>query len=298
MPPQLRSDLRVRSAGAIVRGVVAPYRRRLMSFVKQFKVKPGKKVDLSDWDPGCTNGFKHKEDAEELLAKNIRRLDELQYLLYAENRRALLIVLQGMDASGKDGTIRHVMSGVNPQGCPVTAFKAPSAEDLAHDFLWRIHRAVPRKGELGIFNRSQYEDVLVVRVHELVPRKVWSQRYDQINKFERHLTENTVHVIKFFLHISKDEQLARFRARLDDPTKLWKASEADFAERKHWDDYMEAYEDAIGQCSTKAAPWHIVPANHKWFRDLVVSQVLVETLEGLDMKFPKPTIDVTKIKVV
>ena len=269
-----------------------------MSFAKRFKVKPGKKVDLADWDPGYTDGFEHKEDAEELLAKNIRRLDELQYLLYAENRRAVLIVLQGMDASGKDGTIRHVMSGLNPQGCRVTSFKAPSAEELAHDFLWRIHRAAPAKGELGIFNRSQYEDVLVVRVHELVPRKVWSKRYDQINGFERHLAESEVHVIKFFLHISKDEQSARFQARLEDPTKLWKASEADFAERKHWDDYMEAYEDAIGRCSTKDAPWYIIPANRKWFRDLVVSQAIVETLEGLDMKFPKPTIDVKKIKIV
>jgi PPK2 family polyphosphate:nucleotide phosphotransferase len=269
-----------------------------MSLVKRLQVKPGKKVDLSNCDPDFCGEIKSKKQAEQLLAKNIGRLDELQYLLYAENRRAVLIVLQGMDASGKDGTIRHVMSGLNPQGCRVKSFKAPSAEELDHDFLWRIHQAVPPKGELGIFNRSHYEDVLVVRVHDLVPREVWSKRYDQINRFERHLAENNVHVLKFFLHISKDEQLKRFKKRLTDPARLWKVNEGDFAERQHWDEYVKAYEEALGRCSTKDSPWYIIPANHKWYRNLAVSQVIVETLEALDMKFPQPTIDVSKIKIV
>lgn len=269
-----------------------------MDYRKRFKVKPGSQVRLADWDPDDTGDLKQKQDAEALLAKDIGRLDELQYMLYAENHRAVLVVLQAMDGGGKDGTIRHVMSGLNPQGCRVTAFKQPSAEELAHDFLWRIHKAMPRRGEIGIFNRSQYEDVLVVRVHKLVPKDVWSQRYDQINEFERHLGECDIHVIKFFLHISKDEQLKRFKARVEDPTKRWKVSESDFGERKYWDDYMKAYEDALGRCSTKQTPWYVIPANRKWFRNLAVAQIIVETLEDFDMKFPEPTIDVSKIKIV
>lgn len=268
-----------------------------MNFADLFKVRPGKKVDLAAWDPEYTSKYKHKQDAEELLAKNVQRLDDLQYLLYAENRRSMLVVLQGMDASGKDGTIRHVMRGLNPQGCRVTSFKVPSGEEQAHDFLWRIHRAVPQKGELGIFNRSQYEDVLVVRVHELVPKGVWSKRYEEINNFEKHLADNNVSILKFFLHISKDEQLKRFQDRVKDPTKRWKVSDADFAERKYWDSYVKAYQDALSRCSTKYAPWYVIPANHKWFRDLAVAQIIVETMAGLGMKFPKPTIDVTKLKI-
>ena len=269
-----------------------------MEFAKRFKVKPGSKIRLKDWDPDDTGRLRHKQDAEDLLAESTRQLDKLQYLLYAESRRAVLVVLQAMDAGGKDGTIRHVMSGLNPQGCRVTSFKQPSTEELAHDFLWRIHQAVPRKGEIGIFNRSHYEDVLVVRVHDLVPKETWSQRYDQINEFEKHLAESGISVLKFFLHISKDEQRKRFQSRVDDPTKLWKFSEADIAERKHWDDYTQAYEDALSRCSTKCAPWYIIPANHKWFRDLAVAQVITDTLENFDMKFPKPTIDVSRIKIV
>jgi PPK2 family polyphosphate:nucleotide phosphotransferase len=268
-----------------------------MDFINRFKVKPGSNVELRDWNPDDTGKLRDKADAEKLLAASIPQLDELQYRLYAENRRAVLIVLQGMDGGGKDGTIRRVMSGVNPQGCRVTAFKEPSAEELAHDFLWRIHKAVPRKGEIGIFNRSHYEDVLVVRVHKLVPKEVWSQRYEQINEFEKHLTECNVHILKFFLHISREEQLKRLKARIDDPTKLWKISESDFAERKRWDDYVQAYEDAIGRCSKKHAPWYIIPANQKWFRNVAVAQIIADTLEGFDMKFPKPTIDVSKIKI-
>jgi PPK2 family polyphosphate:nucleotide phosphotransferase len=217
--------------------------------------------------------------------------------MYAEDKRALLIVLQAMDAGGKDGTIRHVMSGLNPQGCTVTSFKKPSEEELDHDYLWRIHHAVPRKGDFGIFNRSHYEDVLVVRVHELVPKSEWSKRYDQINAFEKLLAENHVHVVKFFLHISKEEQLERLQARLEDPTKLWKFQEADAKERQYWDDYMEAFEEALVRCNTPHAPWYVIPANKKWYRNGAVSEILVETLSELDMSFPRPTVDPRRIRL-
>jgi PPK2 family polyphosphate:nucleotide phosphotransferase len=215
--------------------------------------------------------------------------------MYAEHRRALLVVLQGIDASGKDGTIRHVMTGFNPQGCRVTPFKAPTPEELAHDFLWRIHHAVPGKGDVAIFNRSQYEDVLVVRVHELVPAPVWKRRYDQINDFERYLAENDVVIVKFFLQISKDEQKRRLERRLEDSTRQWKVALSDFEERKRWKEYQRAYEDAITKCNTKEAPWYVVPADKNWFRNLAVSQILVETLEALDMRFPKATVDLERI---
>ncbi len=266
------------------------------NFSKEMKVKPGKKVRLKDYDPDHTLGWDKGNKTKASLEKAREKLDSLQYLLYAERKRALLIVFQGLDAAGKDGTIRSVMSGVNPQGCRVTSFKVPSAEEAAHDFLWRIHQAVPNYGDIGIFNRSHYEDVLVVRVHNIVPKEVWSRRYDQINRFEALLEENNVKVLKFFLHISKDEQKKRFMQRIDDPDKRWKISEADFNERKFWDDYTKAYEDALERCSTDVAPWYVVPANKKWFRNLAVSQIIIETLEGLNMKFPPPTIDVRKLK--
>jgi len=268
-----------------------------MNFGKRFRVTPGHKVKLSRFDPDDTAGFKDKSEAKDLLEKNISRLSDLQYLLYAENERALLIVLQAMDAGGKDGTIRHVMSGVNPQGCRVTSFKVPSAEEASHDFLWRIHKAVPARGGIGIFNRSHYEDVLIVRVHGLVPKSVWEQRYGQINAFERILADNNVTILKFFLNISKDEQKARLKSRLKDADKNWKISPADIDERKYWDDYMKAYEDALTRCSTDWAPWYIIPANGKWFRNLAVSQIIVETLERFDMKFPPPAHDLSKIVV-
>lgn len=268
-----------------------------MKLRERFMVKPGERVRLENFDPDDTAGIDGKKTANKAVKKNIARLAELQYLLYAENKQALLVVLQAMDAAGKDGTIRHVMSGLNPQGCFVTPFKVPSALEADHGFLWRIHRAVPPKGEIGIFNRSHYEDVLVVRVHNLVPRAVWSKRYDQINEFEKLLADNNTRILKFFLHISKDEQKKRFQARLDDPTKHWKLSEGDFSERRYWDDYQEAYEDALSRCSTPWAPWFIIPANRKWFRNLAVSQIIVETLEGLKMKFPKPTLDVSSIRL-
>ena len=208
--------------------------------------------------------------------------------LYAESKHRLLIVLQAMDTGGKDGVIRHVMSGVNPQGCQVTSFKVPTAEELAHDFLWRIHQQVPRRGYIGIFNRSHYEDVLVVRVHDLVPKKVWQQRYEQINQFEKLLSETGTTILKFFLHISKDEQKRRLEARRDTPEKQWKFSLGDLKEREYWDDYMDAYEDALTRCSTRWAPWYIVPANQKWYRNLVVARTIVKTLESFDMKYPEP----------
>lgn len=265
-----------------------------MNFRKRFVVKPGRRVRLKEYDPADTTGCK-KSEVEESLRRGLERLRERQYLLYAENRRALLIVLQAMDAGGKDGTIRHVMSGMNPQSCYVKAFKAPSAEELAHDFLWRIHKAVPPKGVVGIFNRSHYEDVLIVRVHNLVPRAVWEPRYDQINAFEETLAENGVHILKFFLHISKEEQKKRFQERLADPSKNWKFSPQDVEERKLWEEYGAAYEEALSRCSTKHAPWFIIPADRKWFRNYVVAQILVETLEGLDMRLPKPAFDPAKI---
>ncbi len=266
-----------------------------MDFCTQFRVPHGKPLSLADYDPEDTDGIGDKSIAKSLLEADVKQLDKLQYLLYAENRRSLLIVLQGMDAAGKDGTIRHVMRGVNPQGTQVTSFKKPSAEEMDHDYLWRIHEAVPRRGNIGIFNRSHYEDVLVVRVHDLVPESVWSKRYEQINRFERNLAENDVIILKFYLHISKEQQKRRFQKRLEDPKRHWKISEADFAERKYWPDYIEAFETALSRCSTEWAPWFIIPSDHKWFRNVAVSRIIVETLEALEMKLPAPSVDVSKI---
>lgn len=260
-------------------------------------IKPGTKVNLKELDPAETGEFRSEEQADAALQKYLEELDGLQRLLYAENRRALLVVLQGMDTSGKDGTVRKVMGGLTPLGVEVKAFKVPNEEELAHDFLWRVHRAVPRRGYIGIFNRSHYEDVLVVRVHELVPRKVWKARYEQINGFEKMLVKNGVIVLKFFLHISKSEQRDRLQARLSDPTRYWKFSLHDVEERHHWPAYRKAYEDALTRCSTKWAPWHVVPADHKWYRNVAVAKVLVETLRGLDMKYPEPTIDLSKVVI-
>lgn len=266
-----------------------------MSFYHKLAVPPGKRVKLAEYDPDDTLGLEKGPEVEKRLETAITRLDELQNVLWADKQHALLMVLQAMDAAGKDGTIRHVMSGVNPQGCRVTSFKVPSDLEMRHDFLWRVHRAVPSVGEIGIFNRSHYEDVLVVRVHKLLPQEVWSKRYDQINEFEAILSQNKVTVLKFFLHISKDEQKKRIQERLDDPAKQWKLAPADFEERKRWKDYIEAYEDVLSRCSTKGAPWFIIPSNKKWFRHLAVSSILVETLEDMKLKFPKPSFDVSKL---
>jgi PPK2 family polyphosphate:nucleotide phosphotransferase len=236
---------------------------------------------------------RHKTDETLGLSKdshqeaNVKKLAALHDVLYAEHKHALLIVLQGMDASGKDGTIKHVMSGVNPQGCTVTSFKQPTPQELDHDFLWRIHAAVPAKGSIGIFNRSQYEDVLIARVHKLVPRQEIEHRYSEINAFEKMLVDNGVTILKFFLHMSREEQGRRFKARLTDPDKGWKSSAADFKERKYWDEYRTAYEDAIAKCSTKQAPWYVIPSDHKWFRNYAVSEVVIRTLRSLRMKYPE-----------
>jgi PPK2 family polyphosphate:nucleotide phosphotransferase len=265
-----------------------------VNIAKRCIVKPGSNVKLKDGDADDTFGIDKDPKA---LDKNLERLNELQHLLYADRRHALLVVLQAIDAGGKDGAIRHVMSGINPQGCQVTSFKKPSEEELAHDFLWRIHKATPRLGDIGIFNRSQYEDVLVVRVHGLVPKEVWSRRYEQINNFEKMLTQNNFTILKFFLHISKDEQKRRFEDRLKDPTKNWKLSLPDFEERKRWDDYQAAYEDALQKCSTEHAPWYIIPANKKWFRNYALSEIIVRTLEAMDLKYPPVSPDLENLKL-
>ena len=262
---------------------------------RELAVTAGARFKLADIDPSDTHGVE-KDGSEKRLEENCQRLSVLQYQLYAESRRALLVVLQGIDAGGKDGTISHVMRGMNPQGVTVTPFKVPEGAEKRHDYLWRIHNAVPEYGKIGIFNRSHYEDVLVVRVHNLVPQSVWSKRYQQINHFERTLTENNVHVVKFLLYISKEEQAKRFRARLDDKDKAWKFSEADVKERGYWDQYIEAYTDVLRKCSTPEAPWYVIPANKKWFRNLAVSEILVHTLEAMKMKFPKAPADLSQIK--
>lgn len=267
-----------------------------MEFSEQYQVQPKQTVHLNDIDPAYKAQHEDKASAQSEIRQYALRLRELQYLLYAENRRGLLICLQAMDSGGKDGTIRHVLGYMNPQGCRVQSFKVPTAQEAAHDFLWRVHGVTPGRGEVVIFNRSHYEDVLVTRVHGLVPEKVWSDRYESINAFERYLCENGVHILKFFLHISKEEQLNRFKKRLKDPQRHWKISEADYAERAYWDDYQRAYEDALSRCSTAHAPWFVVPANHKWFRNLVISRIVVEYLQGLDMRFPEPTVDIAEVE--
>jgi PPK2 family polyphosphate:nucleotide phosphotransferase len=269
---------------------------RLVSYLEKFRVKPGTKVKLSDVDPDEKGPHASEDHARDEIADHARRLRALQELLYAEHQRALLICLQAMDAGGKDGTINHVLGAMNPQGCKVVSFKAPTPEERAHDFLWRVHAHAPGTGEVAVFNRSHYEDVLVVRVHKLVPERVWSKRFDQINAFEELLARSGTHVLKFYLHISKDEQLKRFGARLDDPSKRWKISESDYAERAYWDAYMAAFEAILSNCSTKHAPWFVIPANHKWFRNLAVSRIVVEYLEGLGMKFPAPSVDLDRIR--
>jgi len=269
----------------------------MSNYLKKLIVQPGSKIWLKHFDPGYHGKHESRKSALPEIEENRQKMQELQYLMYAENKHSLLIVLQGLDAAGKDGVVRHVLTGMNPSGCISVNFKQPTAEDLAHDFLWRVHPHVPAKGSVAIFNRSHYEDVLVARVHGLVPEKVWSKRYDQINDFEQLIfTENNTTILKFFLHISKDEQLARFKKRLEDPTRQWKISESDYKEREYWRDYTEAFEDVLTKTSTAHAPWSIIPANHKWFRDLSVSQIITRTMEEMDMQFPKPTADLAEIR--
>jgi PPK2 family polyphosphate:nucleotide phosphotransferase len=259
-------------------------------------VKPDTKVLLEKFSTSDTGRFKSKKDAKEILKENVKKMFSLQNMLYAYNKYSLLIIFQAMDAAGKDGTIKHVMSGVNPQGTQVFSFKQPSQEELDHDYLWRIHNHVPERGRIGIFNRSHYEEVLVVRVHdlvknqkippELVSKNIWDERYREINDFEMYLYENGIIIIKFFLHVSKEEQKKRFLKRIDTPEKNWKFSASDIDERKYWDKYQQAYAEAISATSKKHAPWYIIPADHKWFMRYAVSQVIVETMEDIKMSYP------------
>jgi PPK2 family polyphosphate:nucleotide phosphotransferase len=254
------------------------------------RVEPGTRVRLDDVDPAETHGFA-KDAAAEVLELDLARLHDLQERLWAEHRHKVLIILQGIDAAGKGGTIEHVMGSFNPAGASVTSFKVPTEDEGDHDYLWRIHQHTPGTGRIAVFDRSHYEDVLIVRVHELVPREVWSKRYDHINDFERMLADEGTTILKFFLYIDKDEQRKRFQARYEDPSKRWKFTLGDLEERKRWDDYIAAFDDALSNCSTREAPWYLIPANRKWFRNLAVARVVADTLEDLDPQYPiDPTI--------
>jgi len=267
-----------------------------MDYREKFAVEPGAKVRLAKIDASYTGKHESHEKAQPEIEKHVQRMDKLQYLLYADGNQSLLVVLQALDAAGKDGVIRHVFSGMNPQGTFVFGFKQPSKFEAAHDFLWRAHLRTPGKGEVVIFNRSYYEDVLVVRVHQLVDRSAWSKRYDLINDFETMLSRNGTTILKFFLHISPEEQLARFKQRLDDPSRHWKISDSDYSERELWPKYVAAYEDAIALTSTKRAPWYIIPANHKWFRNLAISQIIADTMGEMGLKLPPTHVDMADIR--
>jgi PPK2 family polyphosphate:nucleotide phosphotransferase len=271
---------------------------KLPKLIGPYRVERGKNFRLKDFDPADTQGLDLKAEAHEFLKQSVARLSDMQQKLYAQDRWALLLIFQAMDAAGKDSAIRHVMSGVNPQGCQVYSFKAPSTEDLNHDYLWRASKCMPERGYIGVFNRSYYEEVLVVRVHpqflekqhlpdSLITKKIWKERFTDINSFEAYLSRNGVVVKKFFLNVSQQEQRRRFLSRLDEPDKNWKFSEADVREREHWDDYMHAYEDMIQHTATEVAPWHVVPADHKWFARMVVASVIIDALENLKLAIPK-----------
>jgi PPK2 family polyphosphate:nucleotide phosphotransferase len=267
-----------------------------MNFRKKFVIAPGAKLRLGKIDPAYCGKHESHDAAVDEIAKGVARMDRLQYRLYADASRSLLIVLQGLDAGGKDGVIRHLFTGMDPQGTFVVGFKQPNKTELVHDFLWRVHRSAPGKGEVVIFNRSHYEDVLVVRVHKLVPRAVWSKRYDLINSFEKMLSENGTRILKFYLHISPGEQLVRFKQRLDDPARQWKISDSDYSERELWPKYIDAYEEAIERTSTKHAPWYVIPSNHKWFRNLAISQIVADAMDEMGLKLPKPRVDLAQIR--
>ncbi|MFZ3071074.1 MAG: polyphosphate kinase 2 family protein [Anaerolineaceae bacterium] len=256
---------------------------------EKYRVPHKGKIKLKDYDPSDSSLFDgNKKDGKEALLKLNQELGALQELMYAEGKHRLLVILQAMDTGGKDGVIRSVFEGVNPQGVKVASFKVPSSVELSHDYLWRIHQQIPGKGEIVIFNRSQYEDVLVVRVHELVPEAVWSRRYQHINEFERMLNDEGTTILKFFLNIDLKEQAQRFLARVEDPTKTWKFNPGDLDERQRWDDYQKAYEDALNQTSTPWAPWYVIPGNKKWYRNWLVSKIIIKTLKDLKMEFPAP----------
>jgi PPK2 family polyphosphate:nucleotide phosphotransferase len=258
--------------------------------------KPGSKVNLHQYDPDYNDDFDEKS-AEAEVTKLKTKIEDFQEKLYAEGNQSLLIVFQAMDTGGKDGVIRKVFEGVNPQGVVVTSFKAPTPEELAHDFLWRVHHSTPARGHIGVFNRSHYEDVLIVRVNDLVPKSVWKQRYEYINQFENLLVSNGTRILKFYLHISKDEQKRRLLARIANPEKQWKFSMGDLPVREQWDQYMEAYEALLERCNTDYAPWHIVPANQKWYRDLIVAKTIVATLEDMKPSFPPPEAGLDKVVI-
>ena len=268
-----------------------------MNLTKRLKVEPGTNVKLSRSDPDFHGTHKSEDEAKAELQHNLSRITDLQRKLYADRRHCLLIVLQGIDGAGKDGTCWHVVSAMDPQGVDVVGFKQPTPEERDHDFLWRVHPHAPGLGRVAVFNRSHYEDVLVARVHKLVPKDVWRQRFEFINDWERLLVEekNTT-ILKFFLYISKDEQLARFKERLDDPGRQWKISDSDYSERKLWDKYIDAFEAALSKCSTEQAPWFIIPSNHKWFRNFAVSQIVADAMEDMKLSLPKLTVDLQKIR--
>ena len=261
-----------------------------------FAVEPGTRLRLAAIDPSQTGRHESRKKAEPIIQQQVALMSRLQFRLYACATQSLLIILQGLDASGKDGAIRHVFSGMNPQGVNVFSFKEPTPAELAHDFLWRVHPCVPGRGEVAIFNRSHYEDVLIARVHDLVPKPIWSKRYRQINDFEKMLTESGTTILKFYLHISPQEQLDRFRDRLDDPTHQWKISTSDYTERELWPQYIRAYEKAIEKTSTDWAPWYVIPANHKWFRNLAMSEIIAGAMQAMDLKMPSPRVDLEEIR--
>jgi len=267
-----------------------------MDYSKKFLVAPGSRVHLDRMDPSYAGKHKVREKALEETTKQVARMARLQALLWADATKSLLVALQAVDAGGKDGVVRHLFSGMNPQGTSVFGFKQPNRVEAAHDFLWRAHLHAPGKGEVAIFNRSHYEDVLVVRVHKLVPKADWSQRYDRINEFETLLADNGTRILKFFLHISPEEQLSRFKQRLDDPTRRWKISESDYSERALWDRYTGAFEDAMERTSTKRAPWFVIPANQKWFRDLAISHIISDAMEEMNLRTPAPQVDLAEIR--
>jgi PPK2 family polyphosphate:nucleotide phosphotransferase len=268
-----------------------------MNLTKRLKVEPGSRVKLKSIDPSFHGKWESPEHAKAELDSNLARITGLQRKLYADRRHSLLVVLQGIDGAGKDGTCWHVISAMDPQGVRVQGFKQPTAEERDHDFLWRVHPHAPGRGQVAIFNRSHYEDVLVVRVHKLVPKDVWKPRYDFINEWEKLLAvENNTTILKFFLYISKEEQLSRFKERLEDPARQWKISESDYSERDLWDDYIAAFEAALSECSTKHAPWFVIPANHKWFRNFAVSQIIADALDAMKVKLPEPTVDLKEIR--
>jgi PPK2 family polyphosphate:nucleotide phosphotransferase len=273
--------------------------KNLTVSINMFLVKPRTHVRLRQFDTDYGKMEIGKmEEAEAQLADLTNRISHLQYKLFADKSQALLIVLQGINTSGKGNIIRHVMEAFNPQSCRVVSFRAPTTEEIGHDYLWRVHKALPSKGEITIFNRSHYEDIIEVRVHNTIPPSIWSQRYRQINDFEQYLSENSIKIIKLFLHIGKDEQKKRLESGLKDPKKRWKITEKDIQELKHWDEYLKAYEDVLNRCSPSWAPWYIIPSNIKWFRNIVVATILVHTLESMNLSFPKPKVDISKLTIV